>query len=140
MGYTITLYVGLGLLAIGLFLFQDRISLIKKGTVAEATIEHIEKRTGSEDDFYRPVLRFTNYRNEPVIYRPAFETSNEYYIGEKVKILYKKDQYDDTIILTYWHSFGVVLLFFAGALVCLFVAGGYYWSQYFFQSLKNQTN
>ena len=70
-----------------------------------------------------------------MIYKPEYRAT-DWGTGETVKILYTKDRYDDIAILSYFRTFGVALIFLSGALVCLFIAAGEYWSRYFFKTIK----
>ena len=91
MNNTITLLTGLGLLAIGLFLGYDRVSLIKKSIVTVGTVVRFEEVHNSDGDVeYEPVFRFTNYKNENMIFRSDLSgNKNDWYIGEKVKIVWE---------------------------------------------------
>jgi hypothetical protein len=135
MGKGIPLFVGLVLLTIGLSLFYYRVSKIKAGIVTNATVLRIDSKRDGEDMLHRPILRFINYKDEPMIYKPEYRAT-DWYTGETVKILYTKDHYDDISILSYFSTFGIALIFFSGALVALFIAAGEYWSRYFFKTLK----
>ena len=131
----ITFFTGLVSLTIGLSLFYYRISQIQKGIVSKATVLRVESKRDGEDMLYRPVLRFFNYRNEPMIYKPAYKAT-DWYTGETIKILYTKDHYDNISILSYFRTFGIALIFFCVALVSLFITGGEYWARHFFKTLK----
>ena len=141
MGNTITLVTGLGLLLIGLVLGYDRVSLIKKSIVTVGTVVRFEEIPDNDGGVaYEPVFRFTNYKNQSMLFRSHLSgNKDDWYIGEKVKIAYQKDRYHKIVILTYFRTFIGTLFFLTGALVCLFIAGGYYWAQYFFNSLKKTT-
>jgi hypothetical protein len=134
----INLYIGLGLLTIGLSLFYFRVFKLKEGIVTNATVLRIDSKQDGEDMLYRPVLSFINYKNEPLLYKPAYGT-DDWYIGEKVKFFYTKDNYDDVSILSYWSTFGVVLLFICGASVFLFNVVGKYLAGRFFKTLIRST-
>ena len=132
----IPLFIGLVLLIIGLALFEYRVSKIKAGIVADATVVRIDRKQDGDDLLYAPVLAFINYKNDSMMYKAGY-SANDWYIGEKAKILYTKDHPDDISILSYWGTFGFILLFFCGALVSLFIAGGIYLGERFLKTLKN---
>jgi len=131
------LFIGLILLTIGLFAFYNRVSKIKAGIVTNATVLRIDRKQGGEDVLYQPTLQFINYKNQPMNYKPAWSTG-DWYTGEKVKLLYTRNNYNNISILSYWGTFGFALLFFCGALVFLFVAAGEYLAGRFFTTLKSQ--
>ena len=133
----ITLIAGLGLLAIGLLVLFYRVSKIKAGTVTNATVLRVESKSDGDDVLYRPVLRFKNYKNEPMIFKPAsYKADNNWLTGETIKILYIKDNYDDVSIISYWGTFWIALVFFCSASVFLLIAGGEYLAGRFFKTLK----
>jgi hypothetical protein len=140
MGNTITLLTGLGLLAIGILLGYDRVSLIKKSIVTVGTVVRFEEVPDSDGGVaYEPVFKFTNYKNESMFFRSDLSgDKNDWQIGEKVKIAYQKDRYHKVLILTFFRTFIGTILFISGGLVCLFVASGYFWAQHFFNSLKKR--
>lgn len=131
----ISLITGLVLLIIGFTLFYYRVSKIKAGIVTIATVLRVDSKRNGKNMLYRPVLQFTNYKKELMIFKADYSVNN-WYPGEKAKILYSKYQYDTISILSYWGTFGLELSFFCGALVFLFIAGGEYWARHFFNTLK----
>lgn len=133
----ITLIVGLLSLTIGLVLVDMRVSQIKAGIVTDATVIRNETQKGLENGtLYKPIFRFKNYKNEPMIYTPSFSSSESWSIGEKTKIVYTKDRNDKVYILSYWKTFGIALTFFCVALVSLLIAVGEYLAGRFFKTLK----
>jgi len=143
MGNTITLLTGLGLLAIGLLLGYDRVSLIKNRIITVGTVVRLEEAPDNDGGVtYEPVFRFTNYKNESMLFRSDLSGSkDDWYIGEKVKIAYQKDRYNKIVILTFFRTFGGTLLFITGGLVCLLYASFNYWAQYFIRNVeKRQAN
>jgi hypothetical protein len=138
MGKGMLLIAGLVLLTIGMSLVYYRVSKIKAGIVTEATVLRVENKLDGEDMLYRPVLRFINYKNEPMIYRPNYRAT-DWHIGERVKILYTKDQYDNISILSYWKAFWIALVFLCGASVFLLISAGEYLTMRFFKTLKLPT-
>lgn len=135
MGKVIALIAGLPSLIIGLSLVYLNVSKIKAGIVTKATVLSIESKKDGTDMLYKPALRFINYKNEPMIYKPDYRAT-DWFVGETVKILYTKDHYDDISILSYWKTFGIALFFLCIALVSLLIACGEYLAGRFFKTLK----
>jgi hypothetical protein len=138
MGKGIAFFIGLVSLSIGLSLVYMRISKIKAGIVTKATVVRIikSKSKGLENEtLYKPIFRFKNYKNEPMIYTPSFSGNNDWSIGETVKIVYTKDKYDNVRMLAYFKTLGIELFFCCVALVSLFIAGGEYLAGRFFKAL-----
>ena len=136
MGKVITLIAGLLSLIIGASLVYMRVSKIKAGIVTTATVLRVESKREGEDVLYKPILRFINYQNAPMILTPYAWSANDWYIGETVKVHYAKDRYDKVYILSYWKTFGIALTFLCVALVSLLIAGGEYLAGRFFKTLK----
>ena len=136
MGKGIALIVGFVSLIIAVSLVCMRVSKIKAGIVTVAAVIRIDKKAGPDNEtLYKPIFRFRNYKNEPMIYTPSF-SGNDWSIGETVKIIYTKDQYENVRMLAYFKTFGVELFFCCVALVSLFIAGGEYLAARFFKTLK----
>ena len=134
--YSITFWAGLLLLAIGIFLFNDRIDLIKKGTVAVATVIELKEEVHRHSKGYTPVFRFMTHDKEEIIYEhPISADPPVWSIGEEAKVVYQKDNPHKVVLLTYFGSFGLVIIFLSAALFCFCISGGYYWARNFFNSL-----
>lgn len=137
MGKAFTLAVGLLSLTIGISLVCMRVSQIKAGIVTKATVLRVERKIAGDDVMYRPVVRFINYRNERMIFKPAgYSADNNWLTGEMVRLHYIKDRYENVSMLTYWKTFGVPLHFLCIALVSLLIAGGEFLADRFFKTLN----
>lgn len=133
----IALILGLISLVIGVLLVNYRVSTIKAGIVTKATVIRIDEKKEDDEWAYRPVLRFINYQNEPMIYKPSFQTGdNDWLKGETVRIFYTKDNYDDISILSYWRAFWAAIISFCVAFVALLNATGEYLARRFFKTLN----
>lgn len=132
----IMLIIGLISLVIGLLLVNTRVAKIKAGIVTTATVVRIEKRKKSDHWAYRPVLRFINYQNTPMIFKPDGWSDNNWDVGETIKLHYTKDSYDNVSMLTYWKTFGVALHFCCIALILLLMSAGEYLAARFFKTLN----
>lgn len=132
----LTLIIGLVSLTIGLSLVNMQVSKIKVGIVAKATVIQVESKSDHEGAMYKPVLKFINNQNMPMIFKPHAWSADDWNIGETVKLLYTKDHYDTVSMLTYWKTFGVALTFCCVAIVSLFMAGGEFLAVRFFKTLK----
>ncbi|HEX6431579.1 MAG TPA: DUF3592 domain-containing protein [Niastella sp.] len=135
--YSITFGAGLLLLVIGIFLFSDRMAFIKNGIVTVATVIELKEKVDSDSDKkYTPIFRFTTHNKEEIIYEYNVSTDPPAWsIGEETKVVYHKKLPHEVVLLTYFGSFGAVLILLSLALVCFSIAGGYYWSRNFFNSL-----
>ena len=131
----ITLILGLISLVIGVLLVNYRVSTIKAGIVTKGTVLRIDEKWDGETMLYRPVLRFTNNRNEPVDYKPDYRTT-DWYIGETVKLFYKNNTYEGLSILSYWRTFWAAIISFCVAFVTLLIAVGEYLARRFFKTLN----
>ena len=66
----LTLITGLLCLTIGLSLVNMRVSNIKAGIVTKATVIRVITNSDHEDVSYKPILRFINNQNTPMIFKP----------------------------------------------------------------------
>lgn len=133
---SVALIIGLISLAIGLLLVTYRVSKIKSGIVTKATVVRVESKNDGDDVLFKPVLRFINYQNTSMLYKPYAWSADEWHANETVKLLYTKDHYDNISIISYWKTFGLALIFCCVALVSLLIAGGEYLASRFFKSLN----
>lgn len=135
--YSITFWAGFILLVIGIVLFRDRIAFINKGNVTIATVIDLKENINSDNEkSYIPVFRFVTDKKEEIIYQDNVSSDPPAWsIGEETKVVYHKDTPHDVVILTYFSSFGVVVILLSLALVCFSISGGHYWARHFFKSL-----
>jgi hypothetical protein len=137
MGYAITFIAGLILLIIGLVLLRNRITFIKNGMAAIATVKELKEVTDSDNSIsYKPIFTFTTHNNEKRIHEHNVSSKpSSWSVGETVKVIYEKDNPAEIVVLTYFSAFGLtaILLSLALALVCF--SAGYYWYQHFFNKL-----
>ena len=137
--YSITFWAGLVLLIIGIVLFKDRIAFIKNGVVTIATVIELKERIDSDNKkLYTPVFRFVTHDKEEIVY--TYNVSGNppaWSVGEETKIVYQKDLPHEPVLLTYFGSFGVVVILLSVALACFSIAGGYYLAKNFFNSLTS---
>jgi uncharacterized protein DUF3592 len=134
---SLSLIIGLISLVIGLLLVTYQVSKIKAGIVTRAKVVRIDEEKEGDEWAYRPVLRFINYKNEPMVYKPSFQTGdNDWLTGETVRIFYTKENYDDISILSYWRTFWAAIIAFCVAFVTLLNAVGKYLARQFFKTLN----
>ena len=133
-----TFIIGLILLILGLKLLKDRIARIKNGNRAIATIIEIKDYLDSDKaKLYKPVFKFFTYNNEEIIFEHRVGSSSDrrWAIGKEVKVIYKAEKPNKLILLTLFNAFGIPLILLILAILLLFISTGYYWAQYFFNSL-----
>ena len=132
------LTIGAILFIVGLIVLQKAISFIKKGNMAIASVvEVIEYIDSEKATMYKPVYKFISYDNKEIFFeRYGSSSSKTWYPGMEVKIGYDGANPDDKKIQTLFNAFGLPLILLTAALVLLFIAGGYYWAQHFFNTLK----
>lgn len=136
MEYIFTL--GLGLLILGIWSLKNRIARIKNGNRAIATIIEIKEYFDSDNDrMYKPVFKFFTRNNEEIVFdhRVGSSSHRRWAIGKEVKVIYKAENPNKVILLTLFNAFAIPLILFILALLLLFISSGYYWAQYFFNSL-----
>lgn len=136
--YSFLLWIGLLFLGTGTFVLYERVDFIKNGTVAVATVVDMNGRENSDGDMtYAPVFLFINHNNEKIIYEYSIASHPpDWSIGEKAKVVYRKDFPGKVVLLTYFGSFGVAVILISIALACLSISIGYYWSKQLFNSMQ----
>jgi hypothetical protein len=140
--YIYLFIAGVLLLGFGLFLLIKRIHFIKTGIITEATvflynvtIKRVED--GPDEESYYPIFKYYTHDNQELIIEAKKITGyfKPWLIGDKAKVAYQKDQPRKAVLLTYWDAFWLVIILFSAAFVLLFISGGYYWAQHFFNTL-----
>ena len=123
---------GLAVLIMGIAFFWNRISFIKKVDIAIATMFKREEFLDSESNKnYIPFFKFTTCNNKEIIYEHrSTQIKYQWRIGEKVKVAYRGDYFDDhdIVLLTFFNAFGLATLFLTVGGVLLITAGGIYWN------------
>lgn len=138
MGYVFTFIAGLVTFFIGLLLLIDRILLIKKGNIAIATVIELKEDIDSDKNkTYKPVFKFTTQNNEEIIYEHSrFSSYGTWSIGEEIKVVYPTGSPYEIVLLTYFNSFGLSMLFFIVGFILIVISTGYFGAERFFNSLQ----
>ncbi|AEV97915.1 hypothetical protein A4D02_15280 [Niastella koreensis] len=130
MEYIFTL--GLGMLILGIWLLKKRISFIKNGNRATATVIQINEYADGESAHFK----FKTKDNKEIIfYRSGSSGGKTWCIGDETSVVYDEQAPNQVVILTFINAFGIPLAMLMVALLLLFISGRFYWSQYFFNSL-----
>lgn len=137
MWYGITFTVGIILFGIGLKFLNDRLSFLKKGEKASATVIELERSTDSDGGWvYKPVFKFSTRSKREVIYRGYFSSSPAgWRIGDVANVVYDVDDPDEVKVLTYFGTFGLPVVLLAVSLPFLLIGGGYFIAERFFKTL-----
>jgi hypothetical protein len=135
MEYIFTL--GLVLLILGIWSLKNRIARIKNWNRATATVIQIREYLDSENDkAYNVVFKFNTQSKEEISFERTDSSSSKIWcMGDEASIVYDPQDPNKVVILTLINAFGIPLLLLTVALPLLFISVGYYWSQYFFNSL-----
>ena len=131
------------LFVLGIYLLQRRIRFIKNGIITEATVidRYIGEATNSDDDKSLYVtFQYHTPNNEALTFKNEIGVSHRWQIGAKEMIVYKINDptyYDpeSVVFLNYAEAFLDVIIAFSAALILTVIAGGYYWAEYFYNSL-----
>ena len=92
MWYTMTLIIGLLLLAIGLFILKQRVSFLQSNSVAEARVIEIKETRDSDGDrSYKPIFRFKTITGQEQTFEPNFSSNpSNWYVGDEARIVYEE--------------------------------------------------
>ncbi|MCM2344615.1 MAG: DUF3592 domain-containing protein [Alphaproteobacteria bacterium] len=127
-GFVILLFLGIPLIFIGIgsYFAYDYYNLKTNGLAAQATVIRIEEYTDSEGDTsYTPVVEFMD-GSRTVQQHKSHVSSRQFDVGDRVNILYDRDDHGHFIIDIFWHnmivplacigmgSLFLFLMFFAG--------------------------
>lgn len=136
MWYGMAFIVGIILFAVGVKFLNDRLSFLKKGERAFATVIELERSTDSDGGYvYKPIFRFSTPNKKEVIYRGYFSSSPAgWRIGDVANVVYSVDNPDEVKVLTYFGTFGIPVVLLAVSLPFLLVGGGYFLAERFFTS------
>jgi hypothetical protein len=136
MWYGITLVIGLIILIIALFILKERIQFLKQGEKATATVVDILRIKDSEGDTFKPIFKFKTNSNQEIIYDTYFSSSPPgWKMGDEATVVYDSHNPEKAKILTYFGSFGVVIILLSISLPLITIGGGYYIAQKVFSTL-----
>ena len=130
MWYTLTLIVGIILIAIAMSILQKTLVFLKSSERAIGTVIELERINGSDGDTFQPVFKFKTRSNEEIIHR-HISSSNPpgWKIGETVSIAYDANNPSNARVLTYLGTFLWVVILVAIAMPFIVIGGGYHISQ-----------
>ncbi|QIP14207.1 DUF3592 domain-containing protein [Spirosoma aureum] len=133
MGYFITFLIGVLLLLGSLYLFSTSINFIKSGTRTLATVEKLVQESGKKGkSTYRPIFQFTTITGQEIHYSYKIASAPpDWAVGEKATLVYKLDDPENPMVLTYFGAFGWAVILLAIATVLLIIGGGYYLFGYY---------
>jgi hypothetical protein len=133
------LFIIAGMLtAFGICLLISSIQRIRNGIIVDATvidIYFVESTDNEESDKYFVTFKFHTLDNEEIAFTWDLGSANRLQIGDKISIVYQKYNPQDVVSLDYGGSFWTEAFLFSLALILIIIAAGYYWAQYFFESL-----
>jgi hypothetical protein len=127
-----TFATGLALFIIGISFLCNRIYFIKKGNVALATLCKLEACIDSDNDiYYIPYFKFTTHDQKEITYKfDSLEWNAKWSLGEKVKVVYREELFDnhEILLLTISNVFGLSIILLTLGILFLIIAGGLYWN------------
>ncbi|MBD2703089.1 DUF3592 domain-containing protein [Spirosoma sp. BT702] len=128
MGYLITFTIGVILLLLSFYLFSNANNLIQTGNRTNAVVEElIEERSKKGKSTYRPIFRFTTITGKEIHYSYGIASSPpDWKVGETATIVYRTDDPENPLVLTYFGAFGWAVILLAVAAVLLIIGGGNY--------------
>lgn len=130
MWYTLTLAIGIVLLAISLTKLKKSLAFLRNSERAVGTVIELERISGSDGDTFKPIFKFKTSLNQEVVYRHISSSDPPgWRIGEESIIAY--DRNDPTVarLLTYFGTFSITIVLMAIAMPLIVIGGGYHLSQ-----------
>jgi hypothetical protein len=119
--FIIVLLMGSAFLAAGIYEFSNRLNLSENGLEAEGTVVDLKKHHDKKKVFYMPEIEFTLKSSQGIRFVDS-SCSNPpaYSIGQKVNIIYSKDNPKNAVIKSKLGMFGLPVSFILfGALLVL---------------------
>ncbi|MEZ4881423.1 MAG: DUF3592 domain-containing protein [Flavobacteriaceae bacterium] len=136
MPYQICLIAGLTLLVLSCFLLYRNISFLKNTERAKGEVIELKKiHRSTSKPTYKPVFEFVTKEGKTIMHT-SMSSSNPptWKQGEKVIYAYKSEAPDKGKIVTYYGVFGWVVALACLAFPLLIIGGGYFISEWYFQS------
>ncbi|MET0461620.1 MAG: DUF3592 domain-containing protein [Chitinophagaceae bacterium] len=131
MWYTLTLIVGLVLLAISLFLLRESLAFLRSSERAIGTVIELKSISDSDGTTYKPVFRFKTNLGEEIVYT-HHSSSNPpgWDIGDKATFAYDAGNPSVARLMTYFGTFNWTVILMSIAMPMIVIGGGYHLSQY----------
>ncbi len=130
MWYTLTLTIGLILLAISVFKLRESLTFLRTTERAVGTVIELVKINGSDGDSFMPIFKFKTSLNQEVVYsQNSSSNPPDWRIGEEVIIAYDPKNPTDARLLTYFGIFSWTIILMAVAMPLIVIGGGYHLSQ-----------
>jgi hypothetical protein len=125
--HALLLLVGLVLMSIAYWQFQQTMKLLKNGEIAKARVLELVAVRDSDGTSYRPLFRFTTKTNQVKHFEydvssspPAWE------VGEEADVIYNPDHPEQAKLMGYWGLFIGAIVLIAVAAPFIIVGGGYF--------------
>jgi len=113
--------LGIAFLLIGISVLSRSKRIINNGISVEAQVVNVKVSRMSKKTYYEPEIGFTSLNGE-TIHAKLGKTSGSpaYSAGDKVKIIYSKDNPNEIIVDSFFSKYGFPVIFIAaGALLLL---------------------
>jgi len=126
------------LLAFGIYLLISRIKHIKNGIIVEATVVDtclVPGTNNEENDNFFVTFKFYTLNNEEITFTENLGSDCKLQPGDKYTVAYQEYNSQDIISLSHSGPFWDVSFIFSVALILIIIATGYYWSEYYFETL-----
>lgn len=126
--YGVLLILGLGLLFASGYFYRDSKNLLSKGirTTAEVVANNPVRDTQDGSIMYEPLMQYTADGQTHTMTGNIRSNPPRYKIGEKVNIVYDRDNAGNTKIISYWGLYlaSIIMMIFAVPLIV--VCGGFF--------------
>jgi hypothetical protein len=117
----VCLLLGIVFLLIGISVLSRNNKIINNGVSVEAQVVNVNVNRMNKKTYYEPEIRFATVNGETVNAK-LNETSGSspYSVGDKVKIIYSKDNPNKIIVDSFFSKYGFPVIFItAGALLII---------------------
>ncbi|MEO5890398.1 MAG: DUF3592 domain-containing protein [Ferruginibacter sp.] len=132
MFYSISLTVGIILLALSLIIFKKSLAFIKQSDRAIGTVIELERISDTDGVTFKPIFKFKTSTNQEIIYRHISSSSpSNWDVGEQATIAYDPNIPTKARLLTYFGTFSWTIVLMAISMPLIVIGGGYYVAQAF---------
>ncbi len=133
MFYGISLSVGIILFVISLFLLKNTMDFLKQSEKVIGKVAALERVNDSDGkDSFKPIFKFTTSRKEEIFFTYNISSSPpDWMVGDEEMIAYDPNNPTSAKLLTYFGTFGWVIILMAIATPFIIAGAGYFAAQQF---------
>ncbi|MGE5614980.1 MAG: DUF3592 domain-containing protein [Bacillota bacterium] len=120
--FFLCLLLGIALLLAGIGLLSRTNRIINNGISVEAQVTNVKVSRSGKNTYYTPEIRFATSEGKTVNTTLNKTTgSPAYSVGDKVRIIYSKDNPNDILVDSFFNKYGFPVIFIMAGFIVLIV-------------------